>query len=142
MSTPEKPDATAEEFYGRALARIRSFMLGLAGLGLLLTGWYFGWPGAIGFTIGATISYVNHRWLERMVDAIGARITTGQSQERGGLLVVRAVLRYASIAVAAYAIFKVSKAGLFGFLGGVCLPIGAVACEVAVELFKGLRREI
>ena len=132
----------AQQFYDGALARIRGFMLGLSGLGLLLCGWYFGWQGALGFTVGAAISYVNHRWLEHMVDAIGSRITTGESRERGGILVLRAVLRYVSIAVAAYVIFKVSKAGLYGFLGGVCLPIGAIACEVAVELFKGLRREI
>jgi hypothetical protein len=135
-------DSAAEQFYDSALARIRGFMLGLSGLGLLLSTWFFGWQGLVGFAVGAAISYVNHRWLERMVDAIGSRITTGQSRERGGVLVLRAVLRYVSIAVAAYVIFKVSKAGLYGFLGGVFLPIGAVACEVAVELFKGLRHEI
>lgn len=142
MPPANTPDTAAERFYDRALARIRQFMLGLSGLGLLLCAWFFGWRGAAGFAIGAGISYVNHRWLERMVDAIGERVTTGESRERGGILVVRALLRYASIAVAAYVIFKVSKAGLYGFLGGVCLPIGAIACEVAVELFKGLRREI
>jgi hypothetical protein len=131
-----------QQFYDGALARIRQFMLGLSGLGVLLCAWFLGWPGALGFVIGASISYINHRWLERMVDAIGERITTGHSQERGGLLVVRAVLRYVSIAVAAYVIFKISKAGLYGFLAGICLPIGAIACEVAVELVKGLRREI
>jgi hypothetical protein len=142
VPSPRESDPTAEQFYDGALARIRSFMLGLSGLGLLLSAWFFGWRGALGFAIGATIPYVNHRWLERMVDAIGSRITTGDSRERGGILVVRAVLRYVSIAVGAYVIFKVSKAGLYGFLGGVCLPIGAIACEVAVELCKGLRREI
>ncbi len=136
------PEPAAEQFYNHALWRIRQFMLGLSGLGLLLGWWFFGWQGALVFAIGAFISYINHRWLERMVDAIGERITTGQSHERGGILVLRALLRYASIAVAAYVIFKVSKAGLYGFLGGICLPIGAIACEVAVELFKGLRREI
>jgi hypothetical protein len=116
-------------------------MIGLAGLGLLLCLWYFGWRGGIGFLIGAGISYMNHRWLERMVDALGERVTTGQSKERGGVLVARTILRYLSIAVAAYVIFKVSKAGLYGFLAGVCLPIAAIACEVGVELSKGLRRE-
>ena len=124
------------------MSRIRLFMLGLSGLGLLLCVWYFGWPGAVGFLIAATLSYVNHRWLERMVNALGERITTGQSKERGGVLVARALLRYMSIAVAAYVIFKVSKAGLYGFLAGVCLPIAAIACEVGVELVKGLRREL
>jgi hypothetical protein len=50
------------------------------------------------------------------------------------------VLRYAFIAIGAYVIFNVSLAGLYGFLGGVCLPIAAVACEVAVEIFVALRR--
>ncbi len=117
-------------------------MLGLSGLGVLLCGWFFGFAGILGFLVGAAISYVNHRWLEGMVDALGERVTTGQSSERGGLLVLRALLRYVSIGIAAYAIFKVSRAGLFGFLGGVCLPIAAVACEVGVELFKGLRHEV
>ena len=135
-------DRSPAEFYEAALSRIRRFMIGLSGLGLLLSAWYFDWQGALGFFIGATISYINHRWLERMVGALGERITTGRSSERGGLLVVRAVLRYLILAVAAYAIFKVSRAGLYGFLAGVCLPIAATACEVAVELFLGLRREI
>ncbi len=117
-------------------------MLGISGLGVLLCGWFFGLPGLLGFLIGAGISYVNHRWLERMVDALGERVTTGQSRERGGLLVLRTVLRYVSIAVAAYVIFRISRAGLFGFLAGVCLPIAAIACEVGVELVLGLRREL
>jgi len=117
-------------------------MIGLAGLGALLCAWFFGIPGLLGFLIGAFISYVNHRWLESMVDALGERITTGSSSERGGVLVLRAILRYVSIAVAAYVIFKVSRAGLYGFLAGVCLPIAAIACEVGVELVLGLRQEV
>jgi hypothetical protein len=132
----------AQQFYDGALLRIRRFMLGLSGLGVLLCAWFFGIAGLLGFLIGGGISYVNHRWLERMVDALGERVTTGHSRERGGLLVLRALLRYVSIAVAAYVIFKVSKAGLYGFLAGVCLPIAAIACEVAVELYLGLRHKI
>jgi hypothetical protein len=140
VSEAQRPDA--QQFYDRALLRIRRFMLGLSGLGVLLCGWFFGSAGMIGFLVGAGISYINHRWLERMIDALGERITTGKSSERGGLLVLRALLRYVSIGVAAYAIFKVSRAGLFGFLSGVCLPIAAVACETAVELYMGLRHEL
>jgi hypothetical protein len=136
-----KPDA-AQQFYDGALLRIRRFMLGISGLGVLLCGWFFGWPGIVGFMVGAVISYINHRWLEGMVEALGERVTTGQSSERGGLLVLRALLRYVSIGIAAYVIFKVSRAGLYGFLSGVFLPIAAVACEVGVELFKGLRQEV
>jgi len=50
------------------------------------------------------------------------------------------VLRYAFIAVAAYVIFRISQAALYGFLGGVCLTIAAIACEAALEIYVGLRR--
>ncbi len=115
-------------------------MLVLAGLGLLVCVIFFRWPVVAGFAAGAVVSYFNHRWLERAVEAVGERITTGQSRERGAGIILRSVLRYVFVAVGAYVIFKVSQAGLYGFLGGVCLPIAAVACEVAVELFAVLRR--
>jgi len=140
MTTAEPTSSKADQFYDRALERIRKFMLALAVLGLLACIALFRWPVAAGFAAGAIVSYVNHRWLERAVEAVGERITTGQSRERGKGIVVRSLLRYAFIAIGAYVIFNVSLAGLYGFLGGVCLPIAAVACEVAVELFVALRR--
>ena len=130
------------EFYGAALARIRKFMLVTAGLGLALCGVRYRWPATLGFALGASISYVNHRWLERTVEAIGERITSGESRERGGVIVLRAVLRYLLIAVGAYGIFNVSLTALFGFLGGLCLPVVAIVCEAAVEAFVALRRGI
>src|SRR5690348_10447613 len=96
-AVPEAPKPDPQQFYDGALLRIRRFMLGLSGLGVLLCAWFFGWVGVLGFLVGAGISYINHRWLERMVDALGERITTGKSRERGGLLVLRALLRYVSI---------------------------------------------
>jgi hypothetical protein len=129
-----------DHFFNRALERIRKFMVVLAALSLLVCLAVFRWPVAAGFAVGATVSYLNHRWLERAVDAVGERITTGQSRERGKGIVARAGLRYVLVAVGAYVILNVSRAGLYGFLGGVCLPIAAVACEVAVELYAAFRR--
>jgi len=140
MATPEPTSSPADQFFDRALERIRRFMLALAGVGLLVCLAFFRWPVAAGFAAGAVVSYVNHRWLERAVEAVGERITTGQSRERGGGILLRSVLRYVFVAVGAYVIFRFSRVGLYGFLGGVCLPIAAVACEVAVELFAVLRR--
>jgi hypothetical protein len=137
---PEPTSSAADEFYGGALKRIRKYLVAVSAAGLLVCLVFFRWPVAAGFLAGAIVSYVNHRWLERAVDALGERITTGESKERGGGIVFRAVLRYAFIAIGAYVIFNVSLTGLYGFLGGVCLPIAAVACEVAVEIFVALRR--
>ena len=142
MSSTESPppESPAEQFYGAALRRIRRFILILGGVGLVVCLLRFGRVVAAGFLVGAIISYTNHVWLERMIEALGERITSGQSRERGGIIVVRAVLRYAFIALGAYVIFRVSLAGLYGFLGGVCLTIAAIACEAAVEVYVGLRR--
>ena len=139
-TTPEPTPAAADDFFAGALKRIRKYMIALSIAGALVSVVLFRWPVTAGFLAGAIISMVNQRWLERAVDALGERITSGESKERGGGIVFRAVLRYAFIAIGAYVIFNVSLAGLYGFLGGVCLPIAAIACEVAVEVFVTLRR--
>ncbi|MGA2902668.1 MAG: ATP synthase subunit I [Candidatus Korobacteraceae bacterium] len=142
VPTPEPTSAFAEAFLDRALPRIRKFLLVLAGLGTVVCVAFFRWPVTAGFAAGAVVSYVNQLWLERAIDALGQRITSQQSHERGGRIVLRALLRYVLIAGGAYVIFNVSLAGLYGFLGGICLPIAAIACEVAVEVFVVLRRGI
>ena len=140
VSESPMPDTPSDRFYGHALHRIRRFIivLGIAGTGLCLA--RFGWITGAGFALGAIVSFVNHVWLESVVGALGERISSGQSRERGGIIVARAVLRYAFLAVGAYVIFRVSLAGLFGFLGGICLTIAAVLCEAVVEIYIGLRR--
>jgi hypothetical protein len=142
MSTPESSAPAIEAFLDRALPRIRRFMLALAAAGIVVCVVFFRWPATAGFVVGAVISYVNQHWLQQAIEALGERITTQDSNERGGLIVFRAMLRYALIAAVAYVIFNVSLAALYGFLAGVCLPIAAVACEVVVEIFITLRRGI
>lgn len=134
------PESTADRFYGGALVRIRRFIVVLGTVGLLVCLLGFRRVVAAGFLLGAVIAYVNHLWLERMIEALGERITRGESRERGGIVVVRAVLRYAFIALGAYVIFRVSLPGLYGFLCGICVTIAAIACEAAVEVYVGLRR--
>src|SRR5215471_403165 len=91
-------ESPAERFYSGAQNRIKRFMmiLGIVGTVVCLGAW--GKVPAAGFALGALISYVNHVWLERMIDALGERITSGESQERGGVVMFSAVLRYAVIA--------------------------------------------
>lgn len=140
MAVPERMSLSLDDFFDRALPRIRKFLLALSAAGLLTCTILFRWPVTVGFLLGAVVSYVNQLWLERAIDALGARITAKQSHERGGVIVFRALLRYVFIAGGAYVIFSVSLAGLYGFMAGVCLPIAAVGFEVVVEMFVALRR--
>lgn len=122
-----------------AVERIRKYIFWGSVAGLIFCLARYRWPVAIGFALGAAVSYINHGWLGSVVNALGERITTGESRERGGLLVFRILLRYGFVTLGAYVIFKLSLAALYGFLGGICLTIAALACEVAVELFALLR---
>lgn len=140
MSANSPPETPSERFYNAALIRVRRFILilGVGGTAACLA--RFGTIVASGFLLGAIISYVNHAWLERVVSGLGERITTGQSREKGGVIVARAVLRYAFLAAGAYVIFRISLPALYGFLAGICLTIAAVVCEAVVEIYIGLRR--
>ncbi len=137
---PEPTPTLAESFLDRALARVRMFLLVLSASGILVCVALFRWQVTVGFAVGALVSYVNQRWLEGAVEALGERITMRQSGERGRGIVLRALLRYVFVAVGAYVIFNVSLAALYGFLGGICLPIAAIGCEVTVELLVAWRR--
>jgi hypothetical protein len=139
MSTPESTSA-ADGFLDRALPRILRILLMLAVAGTLACLVLCRWQVTAGFVAGAVTSWLNQRWLQRAITCLGDRITQQESGERGGVIVARALLRYVLVASGAYVILNVSHAALYGFFGGVCLPIAAVACEVAAEFFVMLRR--
>jgi hypothetical protein len=54
--------------------------------------------------------------------------------------VLRFLLRYFLMAAAAYAIFTVSRASLYGLFAGLFLPVAGIACEAAYELYIALAR--
>jgi hypothetical protein len=130
----------SEVFYSGAIDRISRFMLILA---LALTGaagWHYGWRIALGFACGSAVAYLNFHWLKRVVIALADRATqSGQTQSSQGV-VLRFLLRYVLMTLGAYVIFTVSRASLYGLLAGLFLPVAAIACEAAYELWIALTR--
>jgi small-conductance mechanosensitive channel len=94
----------------------------------------------LSFLLGGAISMVNFYWLKRslaaLVDAVALR---GEKRSSAGV-VLRFLLRYVLIAVAAYAIFKSSKLSMYGLCAGLSLPVGAVLIEAAYAMYGALRR--
>jgi hypothetical protein len=136
----EDGESRAESFYSGALARIPRFMIALA---LLLSGagWLrFGWRVALGFACGCAIAHLNFHWLERVVTALADRATQTPDKQSSGGIVFRFLVRYFLMAAAAYAIFSVSPASLYGLFAGLFLPVGGIACEAAFELYMALAR--
>ena len=103
----------------------------------------FGWQVSLGVLAGCAIAYANFYWLEEVVEALTERVATSsgsKTRESGGRVVGRFLLRYALIALGAYAIFTVSLASLYGLLGGLFLTVGAILCEGVYEAYAALRR--
>jgi hypothetical protein len=133
-------ESGAESFYSGALTRIPHFMLALA-LILSAGGWLsFGWRIALGFACGCAIAYLNFYWLERVVTALADRATQSAYKQSSGGIVFRFLMRYFLMAGAAYAIFSVSPASLYGLFAGLFLPVGGIACEAVYELYMALAR--
>ena len=137
---PLTMESSSEAFYSGALNRISRFMLALA-LGLGATAyWRYGWRIALGFACGSALAYLNFHWLKRVVDALGERATKpGASQSSAGV-VLRFLLRYVLMALGAYVIFTLSPASLYGLFAGLFLPVAAIACEAAYEMWMALVR--
>ncbi len=134
------PDPAAEKFYSGAIGRITRSMPVLAIFGIALCWWRAGALFGAGFALGCVIAYVNFYWLKRVVSALADRVTRTGAREGGRGAFTRFLLRYALIAVAAYAILRVSTSSLYGLLAGLFLPVAAIACEAAYEVYVALRR--
>jgi ATP synthase I chain len=132
------PDS--EAFYSGALDRISRFMIALAFVLSAAAAWRYGWRIALGFACGSTVAYLNFFWLKRVVSALADRATqTGRTESSQGV-VLRFLLRYVLMGIGAYVIFTLSPASLYGLFAGLFLPVAAIACEAAYELWVALAR--
>ena len=143
MTNPPNPDQSPplDSFYARAIPRMLRTMLVVGALLLGPAFWFYGWAGAIGVAAGSAISYINFRTLVSGVEALGDRIVNRQSKERGWAIVLRFLVRYGLVGIAAYAIFKSSALAFRGFLWGLCLPVAAMMVEAAVEARAAFREK-
>lgn len=145
MSEPPKSelspaDLRLQSFNERAVPRMFRTLLVVSVVALLPAFWRYGWIGAIGFGAGATVSCVNFRSLQHSVEALADRIVNRHSQEKGGRIVLRFLLRYGLVAAVAYAIFEGSALAFRGFLWGLCLPVAAMMIEAGFEIHAAFRR--
>jgi hypothetical protein len=140
--SPASEESAADEFstYERVIPRLLRNMV-VASILLLGPAWWFGGrTEAIGFVFGAFVSYINFRSLKRGVEGLADRIVNRDSREKGGLIILRFVVRYGLVAGAAYAIFISSASAFRGFLWGLCVPVAALMAEAIWEGYLAFRR--
>ncbi|HWQ52318.1 MAG TPA: ATP synthase subunit I [Bryobacteraceae bacterium] len=119
-------------FFGRAAERITRITVVLAGAGTVVATAIAGWPGGVGFLLGAGASYLNFRWLKRVVDALGNAAASG-SPPRARFAIVLG-LRYLVLGAGAYVILKSSVLSLPAALAGLFVSVAAVVFEILFEL--------
>lgn len=138
--TVDETVSRSEAFYAAATVRIVRFMIALAVIGFISLAVFYGWRTALGFACGAAVSTLNFHWLKRVVSALADRATqSGEPQSSKGV-VLRFLLRYFLMAVAAYAIFTVTPASLNGLFAGLFLPVAAIFGEAAYEAYAAIVR--
>jgi len=132
-------DPETEQFYAQAYARMMRCMLVVALFAAPVFFWRPGWKFALAFLLGATLSLLNFRWLERTVYGLSELLIKSPKAQPSGRVVRRFLFRYLLIAVGAYVIFKSSVIAVYGFFAGLSLPVVGVFCEAVYELFTTLR---
>src|SRR6476620_6456796 len=90
---------------------------------------------ALSFVVGGGISLINFYWLKRTLAALVDAVAVEGKKRSSAGVVLRFVLRYLLIAVAAYAIFKSSAMSLIGLCAGLSLPVGTVLIEAAYAMY-------
>jgi len=134
--------ASADAFYAGALERIRRVMISLAPVLTAAAWWKFGrWP-ALGFLLGCVIAYLNFHWLKNGVSGLADRVTNTGKPQSGKGIVARFLFRYLLLGAAAYVILTSFPASLRGLFAGLFLPVGAIACEAAYELYVAVRHGV
>ncbi len=115
----------------RALGRVSRLAVALAVLGATVYFLIGGWRGGCGFLLGGLIAYLNFRWVQRTVYALG-EVSDGKPPRAS--LAVFLGLRYLLLGAAAYAILKFSEISLSAALVGLFAPAAAVILEILIEL--------
>ena len=113
-----------------ALRRIARATVALAAAGCVACLVWRGWRWAVAYLLGAAASYLNFRWLKRVVDALDAALVARPSPKFAILI----GLRYVLLGAGGYAIVNFTSLSLPAALVGMFVPVAAVILEIIYEL--------
>jgi small-conductance mechanosensitive channel len=141
LTTPAATDRrTDDAFAANVYRRIFWSMVVLFLGGILILWAKFGRGMGLSFAIGGAIALINFYWLKRTLAALVEAVAVEGKKRSAAGIILRFMLRYVLIAIAAYAIFKSSTMSLLGLCAGLSLPVGAVLIEAAYAIYGALRR--
>ncbi len=111
------------------IRRLHWFLALLGCAGTMGFGVYSGWPGAVGFAIGALASWWNFHRLRAFVELLGIPASNGLLGA-----IAWTLFRFILLVAGAFVILKFTKISLPAACFGLFLSVGAVVLEAIVEL--------
>ncbi|HYW41619.1 MAG TPA: ATP synthase subunit I [Bryobacteraceae bacterium] len=113
--------------YDRAAWRIGRNLAVIAAIGTAAGFGARGWKWGAGFFVGSLISWLNYRWLRRLVESLGG---AGRPRRRTVIL----ALRYALLGAVAYVILRFTSISPAAVFAGVFALTAAVFVEAIFEI--------
>ena len=120
-----------EHYLARAVGRMYISMAAMSAGGALVLLVWQGWRWGLGFALGAAASWLNFRWLKKLVDSLGQAASGKRPRNRTAILLG---LRYLLLAAAGYAILRFSEISLTAALVGLFVSAAAVILEILYQL--------
>jgi hypothetical protein len=133
-------DPVTDALFISSLRRIERLIPGLALVVAIALGCRAGWLSGLGFLAGASVAYINFRWLKNTVTALADAVTQGGVHASKPSVILRFLARFVLIALAAYVIFVSYPVAFHGFLGGLFVPILAIFVEATYAVYTAIRR--
>jgi len=120
-----------ERYLARAVGRMHISMAVMSVAGVLALFAWQGWRWGLGFALGAAASWMNFRWLKKLVDSLGNAAAGKRLKNRTAVLLG---LRYVLLAAAGYVIVGFSEISLTAALVGLFVSAAAVILEILYQL--------
>jgi hypothetical protein len=120
-----------ERYLSRSVARMYACMTAMSVGGILILWIWQGWRWGLGFGLGAAASWLNFRWLKKIVDSLG-QAAAGQAPKLRGAIFLG--MRYVLLATAGYVILRSSEINLTAALVGLFVSAAAVTIEILYQL--------
>jgi ATP synthase I chain len=131
-----------DSFYRAAERRVEWLTLALGIGGAVLAAIYWGWRAGAGVALGASLTWINFRWLKQGVGTLVevSTVQTGSQQARvSRMTYVKFFGRFALLLLGLYVILSRSLLPVAAVLAGLFAAVAAVMLELLFEL-SGRRR--
>ena len=129
--------ARSREWFQRVERRIAALTLGIGAVAALIVAVAGAWRWGAGVLLGATLAWVNFRWLEQALEAVArlARAQSGTPEPRISIWVwIKVFSRYGLIGVLLYTAWVLLHIPVVSMLAGLCALGAAVMAEGIYEV--------